>query len=179
MSESHANLEICINGVSFDFWFFSNLPLKIIVYCIYWPTFYNLDDEVRSSRSVRSVLNDKLSLLTSEMNDVLDEQWTLSKKSANRKYFKSNLYTISIIFVIQASLSRISVYLVWPQSSTGPLQKWNPAHRNHFKFEGLTIRTQLFEKHLHQIFEYIKQHKKNYPDIFWRAMWTVSKSNAI
>ena len=48
-----------------------------------------------------SVLNDKSSLLTSEMNDLLDEQWTLSKKCENRKHFNSHLYPIGILFVFK------------------------------------------------------------------------------
>ena len=35
------------------------------------------------------------------MNDLLDEQWTLSKKCENRKHFNSHLYPIGILFVFK------------------------------------------------------------------------------
>ena len=75
-----------IESLSFDFWFkdfLSNLPLKTIIYSV----IITVIDQPSITRSQRSILNFKFSVLTFQWAAC----WALSKTCAKWKYFNSNL----------------------------------------------------------------------------------------
>ena len=120
MFESH--VVTSVDRMSFYFRFedfFSNLPLQTFIYCV--------TDQPSITRSRRSVLNFKLSVLTESQIFEVDElwtaaQWALSKNCAKWNYFNSNLCWMQQDVLIKGLRSRILVFRVWPWYSTWTIQ---------------------------------------------------------